>query len=107
MELSGSPFLLWGNVLACALMGMLLNYAQFLCTTVNTALATTIVGVAKGIIAVILGAQTEARIAKRLQAVTSGTRRRRITCVVIASAFCFVWDHVFLCRLLPSRWRAG
>jgi len=43
------------TVLCCALAGMLLNYSQFLCTTTNSALTTTIVGVGKGIVSVLLG----------------------------------------------------
>lgn len=44
------------QVLACALMGCTLNYTMFLCTTTNTALTTTIVGVLKGVVSVGLGA---------------------------------------------------
>ncbi|KAK9824238.1 hypothetical protein WJX72_008863 [[Myrmecia] bisecta] len=40
---------------ACATMGMLLNYAMFLCTMHNSALTTTIVGVLKGAVATLLG----------------------------------------------------
>eukprot|EP00798_Chlamydomonas_sp_ICE-L_P016801 gene16801-23080_t len=43
------------TVLSCALMGCLLNWSQFLCTTSNSALTTTIVGVLKGVVAVLLG----------------------------------------------------
>lgn len=46
---------LWGTLAACSLMGCLLNYSLFLCTVNNSALTTTIVGVLKGVVAVVLG----------------------------------------------------
>lgn len=49
---------LWTTVLSCSLMGCLLNYALFLCTTTNSALTTTIVGVLKGVAATALGELT-------------------------------------------------
>ena len=47
----------WGlAVLAlCLPLGMLLNFALFLCTTTNSALTTTIVGVLKGVASTTLG----------------------------------------------------
>jgi len=46
---------LWTAILSCSFMGCLLNYALFWCTTTNTALTTTIVGVLKGVVSVGLG----------------------------------------------------
>ncbi|KAF5826064.1 hypothetical protein DUNSADRAFT_4992 [Dunaliella salina] len=48
-------FWLWTAMLSCSFMGCLLNYALFWCTTTNTALTTTIVGVLKGVVSVGLG----------------------------------------------------
>mmetsp|Transcript_12864 Transcript_12864/g.27782 ORF Transcript_12864/g.27782 Transcript_12864/m.27782 type:complete len:379 (+) Transcript_12864:240-1376(+) len=45
----------WSTIMTCALMGCLLNYALFLCTANNSALTTTIVGVLKSVVAVLLG----------------------------------------------------
>ena len=42
-------------VLSCSVVGCLLNYSLFLCTMHNSALTTTIVGVMKGVVAVLLG----------------------------------------------------
>ena len=39
----------------CSLLGVVLNYALFLCTLYNSALATTVVGVLKGVVATLLG----------------------------------------------------
>ncbi|MEW5311225.1 MAG: hypothetical protein WDW38_002958 [Sanguina aurantia] len=52
---SGSVWLAAATIASCSLMGMLLNYALFLCTQSNSALTTTIVGVLKGVVAVALG----------------------------------------------------
>jgi hypothetical protein len=55
VERHGS-FTLVSTVASCAVMGCLLNYLLFLCTNFNSALTTTIVGVLKSVVAVILGA---------------------------------------------------
>ncbi|GAX78815.1 hypothetical protein CEUSTIGMA_g6252.t1 [Chlamydomonas eustigma] len=45
----------WIVSLSCSTMGCILNYSLFLCTMLNSALTTTIVGVLKSVVAVVLG----------------------------------------------------
>lgn len=42
-------------VVACSVLGVLLNFSLFFCTTHNSALTTTVIGVLKGVVATILG----------------------------------------------------